>query len=188
MKLRFRSDDVPKLTLVCLAAGSLLAAPARAQAPSEYQVKAVFLYNFAKFVEWPEQGNDPFDLCIVGDDPFGRILEDTVKGKTLQGRAIGINRIRAREKVQGCQIAFIGAAESGRTRWLLDSIREPGTLTVGESPGFARDGGIINFVIEDSRVHFEINVDAARRAHLQISSKLLSLAKIVTEREHGRGN
>lgn len=149
-----------------------------AQGASEYELKAAFLFNFAKFVEWPDPASGPLRVCIVGDDPFGNKLEDTVRGKEISGQPIEIRRLNREDNPRGCQIAFIGA--SGRdARSVLDTLGGASTLTVGESPNFAKQGGIINFVLEDNKVHFEINVDAAERARLRISSKLLSLAKIV---------
>ena len=153
-------------------------ATAPSETPTEYQVKAAFLYNFAKFVEWPDQPNPSVQLCTVGDDPFGNILEETVKGKTLNGHPIAVKRFKAGENARGCQIAFIGVPER-ETRPVLDMLQGASTLTVGESPNFAKEGGIINFVLEGNKVRFEINVAAAQQARLKISSKLLSLARIV---------
>ncbi len=166
--------------LVCLTASLWFTPGARAQGPSEYHVKAAFLYNFTKFIEWPAQTPNLVDICIVGEDPFGNILDATMRGKTLNSREIRIQRMKTGENPRGCRIAFMGASEHPR-RSVLESLQETNTLTVGESPGFADHGGIINFVIKDNRVHFEINVDAAERARLKISSKLLSLAKIVRD-------
>jgi hypothetical protein len=151
---------------------------ASADGPSEYQVKAAFLYNFAKFVEWPSPPQTAIELCVVGEDPFGKILEDTVQGKTINGQPMVVRRLKAGEVPRNCQIAFVNAPER-EARSILDALRGAHTLTVGESPSFAQDGGIINFVLKDNRVQFEINIDAAEQARLKISSKLLSLAKIV---------
>ena len=177
--------------LGCMGFSSIFALRARAQGPNEYQVKAAFLYNFAKFVEWPEEANDPLNLpehandpiklCIVGDDPFRSILDEMVKGKTIGGRAMEIKRIKAAEGLRDCKIAFISASERRHARSILESLQGARILTVGESRDFAREGGIINFILEDNKLHFEINVDAAQRAHLKISSKLLSLAKIIKD-------
>ena len=164
--------------LIYLAALVGNASGAHAQRTSEYEVKAAFLYNFGKFVEWPESASGPIRICIVGDDPFGNNLEETVRGKTISGQPIEIKRLNREESPRGCQIAFISAAER-KPRAVLDLLQGASTLTVGESPNFAKDGGIINFVLEDNKVHFEINSGAAERARLKISSKLLSLARIV---------
>ncbi|MCI0568383.1 MAG: YfiR family protein [Acidobacteria bacterium] len=169
------------LTLV-IAAWVLTWASATAAKSSEtageYQVKAAFLYNFAKFVEWPDPASGPIRLCIVGDDPFGSNLEVTVRGKTISGHPIEIRRMNRGDNPRDCQIAFIRATER-EARSVLELLQGASTLTVGESPNFARDGGMINFVLEDKRVHFEINPGAAQRARLKISSRLLSLARIV---------
>ncbi len=171
--------------LVCAALGP----STHAQSMTEYQVKAAFLYNFAKFVEWPSDapGDDhnSIVLGIVGEDSFRDLLEHTVQGKTVNGRRLVVRRPKNASDARACQIVFIGASEKKRLRPLLDSLKGAGVLTVGESEGFAQLGGIINFTLEDNRVHFEINVDAADRAGLKISSKLLSLAKIVRDGRPG---
>jgi YfiR/HmsC-like len=160
----------------------------RAQSPSEYQIKAVFLYNFAKFVEWPsDPGGNPgsISICVLGDDPFGGTLDEAIKGKTVNGRELVARRYKQVEETTHCQIVFIGSSNKKVLRPILESLKGESTLTVGETEGFARLGGMINFTLEESRVHFEINVDAADHARLKISSKLLNLAKIV--REGGKG-
>jgi hypothetical protein len=167
--------------LGCVAMIAIAAPSARAQGSSNYQIKAAFLFNFAKFVAWPDTGNDPMSICIAGDDPFGGILDDTVKGKTINGRAVEIKRNKAGKNLQGCHIVFISASERRRVRSIFDSLQGTSVLTVGEFPGFASEGGIINFTTQENRIHFEINTDAAERAHLKISSRLLSLATIVKD-------
>jgi hypothetical protein len=165
---------------------------ARAQSASEYQVKAVFLYNFAKFVDWPPDpstdGHSPIVLGIIGEDPFGDLLEKTVQGKTVNGRGLVVRRPRRESEARACQIIFVSSSEKKRLRPLLDSLKGASVLTVGESDGFAQLGGIINFTLEDNKVHFEVNVAAADRAGLKISSKLLSLAKIVRDSRPGGGS
>jgi hypothetical protein len=153
------------------------------QATNEYQVKAAFLYNFAKFVDWPPQSfhgpDDPITICIVGQNPFGRMLEDTVNGKTLDGRAFAVRNVPAVQQAAGCQILFVSSSERKHLHSILESIKTPGILTVGESEGFAVSGGAINFKLEGGKLRFEINLDAAAKAGLQIRSNLLSLAEIV---------
>lgn len=168
-----------------LLAGSFSAA-LFAQAP-EYQVKAAFLFNFAKFVEWPglDPASEPINLCVVGDDPFGGFLDQIVKGKVANGRAVEIRRIAATQKLEGCQIAFIPASERKRTPAILDRLGRTGVLTVGETEDFTRRGGVIGFYLDGNHVRFEVNTDAAGRAGLRISSKLLSLAKIVRDPSGG---
>jgi hypothetical protein len=153
------------------------------QTTDEYQVKAAFLYNFAKFVEWPPQAfkspTDPIAICILGEDPFGHALEDAVKGKTIEGRGFVVPRISEVRQADSCQILFVSSAERKRARAILAELRANGVLTVGETEGFAEAGGVINFKLEGGRLRLEINVDAAERAKLRLSSKLLSLAQIV---------
>lgn len=174
---------VGAVLLAWIIAGETGVQIARAQAPSEYQVKAAFLLNFARFVDWPDGSaagtHDSMSLCVVGDDPFRGILDETVKGKTVNGRDLVVERFKRGDDARDCQIVFISASESRRLNPILESLKGASVLTVGETDGFAQRGGIINFVLEDNRVHFEINVEAAERARLKISSKLLSLAKII---------
>ena len=167
--------------------GSFAARAANGQEIEEYQVKAAYLYNFAKFVEWPAQSfagaASPIVICILGDDPFGGALHEVVRGKTASGRTLVIRAISDLPAARGCHILFISATEWRRTRLLLTSLSGAGLLTVGEAGGFGASGGIINFKLDGGRVRFQINVAAARQAGVQISSKLLSLAEIITTRD-----
>jgi hypothetical protein len=161
----------------------LLAAVFHAQELEEYQVKAAFLYNFVKFVEWPPQtfknATDRIAICILGQDPFGGALDDAVKGKTFEGRTFVVPRISDVREASGCQILFVSASETKRARAVLVELKASGILTVGETEGFTTEGGVINFKLEEGRVRLRVNVEAAERAKLRISSKLLSLAQIV---------
>jgi YfiR/HmsC-like len=164
-------------------AGMLLTLGAAGQALDEYQVKAAFLYNFAKFVEWPPEAfktpRDPILVCVLGHNPFGNALEEAIRGKSIAGRTFAYRHVLDAESASACQILFVGSEESKHFRALLESLKPMGILTVGEAQGFAADGGVINFRLDDGRVHFEINVDAAEHEQLHISAKLLSLAQIV---------
>jgi hypothetical protein len=161
----------------------LLALRVPGEAMDEYQVKAAFLYNFAKFVEWPagvfKTAKDPMLICVLGHNPFGNALEEAIGGKSIAGRALAYRQVSDSESAAACQILFVGLADSKHFRSLLENLKPMGILTVGEAPGFASDGGVINFKLDDGRVHFEINVDAAEQKQLHISAKLLSLAQIV---------
>jgi hypothetical protein len=145
---------------------------------NEYRVKAAFLYNFAKFVRWPPESfrspADPIAICILGQDPFGRSLEDTVAGRTVEGRAFIVRHISSVKQAAGCHVLFAGSSE--RASPLLAGINTPGVLTVGETGSAASEGAIINFTIEEGRVRFTIDVAAAEREKLRISSRLLTLA------------
>lgn len=166
----------------CLLLGVFLASAASAQTIDEYQVKAAFLYNFAKFVEWPAQtfktDKEPVRICVLGQDPFGSALGDAVGGKTVLGRPFVVTDIANVSQVGDCQILFISSSERKRMRSILADLR-PGILTVGEADGFATEGGIVNFRLSDGRVHLEINVEAAGQAKLRINSSVLNLAQIV---------
>jgi hypothetical protein len=164
-------------------AGILPALCAPAQMLDEYQVKAAFLYNFAKFVEWPPEAfktpKDPILVCVLGRNPFGNALEAAIRGKSIAGRMFAYRHVSDAEGASACQILFVGWEESKHFRALLESLKPMGILTVGEAQGFAADGGVINFKLDEGRVRFEINVDAAEHEQLHISAKLLSLAQIV---------
>jgi hypothetical protein len=148
----------------------------------EYLIKAAFLFNFAKFVEWPadsfKDDLSPINLYILGTDPFGPAL-DIIKDKTVKGRPLKIKRANKVDDIEACHILFISASEKENLKQILYALRNSSTLTVSETEGFAQMGGIINFVIINKKVHFEINLDAAQRSRLKMSSQLLKLAKIV---------
>ena len=146
----------------------------------ESHVKAAFLLNFARFVEWPSSAfpnpSTPLTICIVGRDPFGRSLDVVVAGETVAARPIEIRRIESPSKGQ-CHLAFIGSTEDEPIVGM--SHIPPNVLTVGEGERFLRAGGIISFVVDSRRVRFSINQGAAHRAGLRISSRLMSLARTV---------
>jgi len=156
---------------------------AQAKTANEYQVKAEFLYNFVKFVDWPPSAftgpNQRLAICVYGRDPFGTALEDALLGKTIGDRQVSLVRATQFQDLVGCHVVFVSASEREPTADLAGRLKGRPVLLVGESDGFAASGGTIQFTIEDNRVHFVINPDAADRAGLKISSKLLALAKIV---------
>jgi hypothetical protein len=163
---------------------------AEAKPSPEYLIKAAFLFNFAKFVEWPadafKDDLSPINLCILGIDPFGPAL-DILKDKKVKGRPLRIKRVHKVDDIEACHILFISASEKENLKQILYALRNLSTLTVSEIEGFAQMGGIINFIIVNKKVHFEINTDAAEQSRLKISSQLLKLAKIVTsETEKGK--
>jgi hypothetical protein len=150
---------------------------------SEYQVKAAYLFNFLKFVEWPEDAFAdplaPIVIGIAGDDPFGNALPQVIAGKTVQGRDLVTRKYRAGEDLRSSHILFVSASEKKRLPQLLASLRGSNVLTVADVDGFLEEGGMIQLFSENNRVRFAINVDAAIRARLKLSSKLLSLAYVV---------
>jgi hypothetical protein len=145
----------------------------------EYQVKAAFLFNFLKFVDWPGAPADsPWVIGILGRDPFGGVLEQTVRGKTVNGRAVEVRHYGRLADVKECNILFIGRADFERVVTPTQPfLQQPGLLTVGEAPGFLKSGGIINFYLQENRVHFEIQPSAAHSAGLHVSAQLLKLGR-----------
>jgi uncharacterized protein DUF4154 len=170
----------PTLGLLLLLAGSQMS---RAQVIDEYRVKAAFLYNFAKFVEWPassfKNATDPIIICVLGN-PFGDRLENTVNGKEIEGRRLIVRQISDISEAAGCHILFVATGKK-RMADLLGSVKASPILTIGEAVNFAESGGVIGFKLESGKVRLQINIYAAERAHLLVSSKLLGLAEIVNE-------
>jgi hypothetical protein len=169
------------MAIVPILMAALLRAGAAGTPVGEYQLKAVFLFNFAKFVEWPPQAfadpHDPFSICVLGDNPFGAALDDAVRGKTVASRPIAIRLVSSGQQAQTCQILFVSASERKRMHGLLEGLRNCCVLTVGDMDDFTQNGGIVQFRMKDSRVRIEIDAEAAERASLRISSRLLSLAE-----------
>ena len=153
---------------------------------SEYAVKAAYLYNFTKFVEWPAQAfptaTAPFILCIVGTDPFGDAL-DAVADKTVQERTLVVQRLPRVEESAGCHILFLSNSESNHLAQVLHRLENAPVLTVSDIQGFAEAGGMIGLVNVEQHIRFEINVSSTERANLKISSQLLKLAKIIGNSE-----
>jgi hypothetical protein len=156
---------------------------AHSQTVSEYQLKAAYLYNFAKFVEWPADAfagpNAPLRICVLGQDPFAGDLEQITAGKTVNGRTIQVDHVPEVSQARTCHIVFISSAKNDEIRRTLEGLRGASVLTVGDAKDFVALGGIINLVLEDSRIRFEVNLKAAERERLKISAKLLSLARLV---------
>ena len=154
----------------------------RAQVANEYEVKAAFLFNFTRFVDWPAPpGSGLFCIGIDGNDPFRGALEEAVKGRSAGGRAIAIKRFKPGEEPAGCEMIFVSATDPKKIGAILARLKGAAVLIVGDAPGFCASGGMIGFAVLDSKVKLEINPDAALRAHIQISSKLLSLASLVRD-------
>lgn len=145
----------------------------------EYAVKATYLYKFAGYVEWPPKSfaapDSPINLCIAGDDPFGAAIDTAVQGQRVGGRPVSVRRLKTVGRDTGCQILFIAGSDPQRAQ-MINAVRGTGVLTVTEGADAGSATGIINFVIRDNRVRFDIDQEAAARNGLSISSKLLSLA------------
>lgn len=171
------------VALLCAAAGGPASAQTRAP-QNEYAVKAAFLFNFAKFVEWPPEAfptaDSPVVIGIVGSDPFGSILDDLTRDERINGRSILVRRLKWDDDIASCHLLFVSPSEWRQMPQLVARLDGTSVLTVGEHDGFATSGGMIHLAREDYRIRFEINLRAAERARLKISSKLLSLATIVS--------
>ena len=152
-------------------------AAAQSLSSREYEIKAAYLYNFIKYVDWPSYG-DTISIGVLGSDPFGPALAP-LNGKTVKGRRLVIKHLDSVRDAQQCQIIFVSSSERQRLQEIFESLRSARVLTVGETQGFADGGGIINFIEENNKVRFEINAEAARRTGLNISSELLKLARLV---------
>lgn len=173
--------------LVVLAvAWALLAAPglyAQKVKAGEYEVKATYLYNFGKFVGWPSKAGGPdngsFTICILGQDPFGGVLDAIISGETIGGKNVLARRIPRPQDAAGCRILFISASEEKRLNEILAALDQVNVLTVSDMQEFTRRGGMIQFVMVASKVRFEVNLTSAERAGLILSSELLKVAASV---------
>jgi len=177
------------LLLLGLLVSAFAPGVARAQASSslEYRVKAVFLLNFAKFIEWPAEAfkddASPITIGVLGDDPFGPLLEDTVKGESIKGRRLVIKRVSRVDETDGCHVIFVSASEKNLMQEIIHKLDGSHVLTVGETANFLDLGGVIRFTMIEGKVHFEIDEAAAARGQLKVSSKLLKLATTVKPKQ-----
>lgn len=168
--------------LVALLVGAATAPPAAA-APAANEVKAAFLCNFAEFVEWPAGHRDggPVVIGILGEDPFGELIDQAAQARSLPAGEIQIRRLASAEEAAEVEILFVSDSEADHLHKILETLRYSAVLTVGDIPDFATTGGVIGLKVEDKRVRLEINVAAATRAGLVISSRLLNLAQLVED-------
>ncbi len=165
------------------ASGATATSAGLTSAQREYQIKAVFLLNFARFVDWPATAfatdTAPLELGVLGDDPFGSYLDDAVRGETINRRPIIVRRFRRAADMAHCHVLFICRSEAARLEQILTSLDGRGILTVSDANGFADKGGMIGFVKHDEKVRLQINLDAAKDSNLTISAKLLRPSEIV---------
>lgn len=171
------------LALACWLPAASMAPIARGEAvPNEYALKSVFLYNFIRFIGWPEtafSGRDtPLIIGIVGADPFGSLLQEAVEGETFRGRPIQIEHYRSPREIRPCHLLFAGASEGGRIHEVLAAVAGASTVTVGETEDFVARGGMIALITDRNRVRLVINPETLRAAKLDVSSKLLRVADI----------
>lgn len=187
---------IPSVVL-SIAAGLVLmgALAARADDPpvhSEYAVKAAFLLNFAKFVEWPAESmadpNAPIMIGVLGTDPFGSILDDTVKGQKIKNREIQIKRADDAASLAGCHVVFVGSSEENRLKEVCQALNGSSALTVGDMKDFAERGGAISLVNEKGKIRFDVNTEAAKTAKLKLGSQLLNLARTLIGKTEAGGH
>jgi hypothetical protein len=162
-----------------------------AEGASEYEVKAAFLFNFTKFVEWPGTAfaadSDPITICILGENPFGNLLEDVVRDKRVNGRQMAVQQAPSVSAAAGCQIVFIASSEQGRLGEILDRLASHPVLTVSDGEMVAARGAIIGLTLDQKRVRFEVNLGAAHRAGLRLGSQLLKVAvRLIGQDPQGR--
>jgi hypothetical protein len=212
--IQARKDDGPKLNRDCCIAASVILSRIRRVSISifacclflnasprafsmneetvEYPVKLAFLYNFTKFVEWPSGSYNspsaPLVICIAGNDPFSPDIEAELRTRTVGGHPVDVRTLRPNDILNACHMVFVPAAAEDQATRIVRGLKGSSTLTVGETEGFAVLGGIINLTAEGSKLRFEVNLLAAERANLKISSKMLALAKIIHDEKPSAGN
>lgn len=183
MLMKFR---IVAVCLICAA----LAFPSRAQTvdssdSSEYLIKAGFIFNFANLMQWPgnafSKPDSPIVIGILGADTFGGTLDEVLSGKKVNGRSFVVKHLKWGMDLKDCNIVFVSSSESAHLEEIFRLLKGLPILTIGETASFARRGGIINFILVDDKVRFEVNVEAAKQADISISSRLLALAKIVPQ-------
>ena len=203
-----KTEILSVLVLVLIATNIVHAAQASPETNREYQIKAAFLYNFVKFTDWPGEpvadgskpstidSNEPMTIGIIGEDPFGDAFEP-IKDKRVKGRKIVLKRFKGLEEskqsneqikgVRKCHLLFICRSQKEQLGEIIDLVKDRPVLTVADMQGFLESGGMINFIVEENKIRFEINLTAARHAGLRISSRLLGLAKRILREEPFEG-
>ncbi len=153
---------------------------AQGSKPTDYDVKAAYLYNFGGFVEWPAKARadngDSFTICVLGQDPFGSALDAALAGETIAGKNVAVKRIPRPRDAVNCRILFISSSEDSQLKQVLAALDDTSVLTVSDLPQFSRRGGMVQFVLDGNRVRFEVNLTPADHAGLTLSSELLKLA------------
>lgn len=180
---RFFPLRVPGVRKAALAIAFLLLnalySPAQGGRPTESQVKAAYLYNFGKFVKWPQDratAADFFGICILGKDPFGEVLDATVRRESIDGKQIKVQRLSRIQEATSCSVLFVSSSEENHLVTILPAAQRLSLLTVSDIKQFSERGGIVGFVSQQDRIRFEVNREAAEQSHLLLSSDLLKVA------------
>lgn len=166
----------------------LVPAIAQTSRATEAEVEAVYLLNFGKFVTWPAPAQGDFHICVLGKDPFGEVLDNTVNGESLNSRKVTVVRIPGGRPAPVCEVMFVSSAEEGRLKADLLAIRGMSILTVSDIPHFAERGGMIGLVEDGGRIRFEVNLTNAQQARLTLRSDLLKVALKVIGSSAAEGN
>jgi len=165
------------LAIVCVV--SAVPALHAQKGPTENEVKSAYLYNFGKFVEWPAKAaivGEFFPICVLGDDSFGSTLETTIAGESIEGKKVLVKRVAKSQDAVSCRILFISSSQQNRIKEILAELDSTSVLTVSDMREFTRHGGMIQFVVEENKVRFEVNLTSAERSGLSLSSQLLKVA------------
>jgi len=184
-----------RITVACLllCAGARATARAQSAPPPSFgnEVEASFVYTVAKFVDWPDDAfvdpGAPFVFVVLGDDLFEDSLAHTVAGKSVGGHPVAVVSVKEAREVGVCHVLFVGRSEASRVGEVIGRLRGASVLTVSDYERFAQSGGVLRLALDENMVRFEINVDAAERARLQISSKILKLGRVVRDRKRAPG-
>lgn len=175
--------------LFSVLAGLCLYAQAQLPKANEFQVKAAYLYNFGRFVEWPDENTpdkkEVFEICVLGADPFGPTLDAALARETIDGKSVTAKRIAKPQDVDSCRIVFISSSEEGHLKEVLTALDKSSVLTVSDIPRFSERGGMIGFVLDGDRVRFDVNLASAQDARLTLSSELLKVASNVRKDRTG---
>jgi hypothetical protein len=157
---------------------------------TEYEIKAGFLFNFTKFVEWPADAfadsRTPLVLGVVGENPFGNLLIEAAAGKTVNGRQVLVREFKEDQDLRRCHVLFISSTDKKRVAYILGKLKGSSVLTVGEGSGFTQSGGMIAYLVEGNKVRLQIDLQAAAEAHLKISAKVIAVAQLVNHGDAGR--
>jgi uncharacterized protein DUF4154 len=178
-----RTTKIATVTLIAVLLPRLaIGQPSQSQPKGEYALKAVFLYNFCRFIEWPKSAfvapNEPIVIGVIGEDPFGSLLREAVQGETSRGRAIQIEHYNKSDSIGHCHLLFVSRSEAGRVEKILAAVSGRSVVTVGENDVFLDRGGMIALTADRNRVRLHINPTMLRAASLDVSSKLLRVAEV----------
>src|SRR5258708_13231166 len=179
---RWRSRQRVEVVALALSWGVAVIPSLQAQkaSPTEYEVKAAYLYNFGRFVQWPNKstahGGSPFTVCVLGQDPFGQALDAILAGESIDGANTAAARISKPQEPVNCRILFISSSEASHLNQILLTSESRLLLTVSDLPLFSQRGGMVQFVLEGKRVRFEVNLTPVEHTHLALSSQLLQVA------------